>query len=551
MISRHIPIEPANDNYGRLAKYLARLDEYADEKEKPLMTWCAGCLGGDDYREGIAEATDTQALNTRSKANPTYHLVVSFRPEDEARLTPDTLREIERRFAAVLGLAEHQRHCAVHTDTQNIHIQVAYNLIHPEILTRNDHSWDYAKRDALCRELEREFGLAVDNGTDRERAEGRNEKAVAVEAQQGRQSFAGYAGEHKEALLQALDAAETWQDIHDAFATRGMAIQPQGNGLAVKDRHGRQAMKASDLDRRLSKSRLEKTFGAFLPPDMERTAPEQVCYRSRPVHRGPVAEALFARYQAVAAERKREFIMLKERQEEALAAIREKWRQEKRRLEKLSIHKNNRRNLIQLARKKEAAELATAKAELRREREVFSREKPSGSWTEFLRRSAERGDETALAVLRSGRENAAPEKPQMDHGALAALKAEYAERQISVLESEDLTHRGKKHLLAYLRMDELIQEEKLRGGLVADVTRSVDKKGGVIFTLAEGGRIRDSGDEVFFSGADAAKNLALLYARKKWGPYITLDGGSIRFDRDRSERERQLAAMKKEKGLSR
>lgn len=55
MISRHIPIEPENDNYGRLARYIARIGEYAEDKEKPSLVWCAGCVGGDDYAEGIAE----------------------------------------------------------------------------------------------------------------------------------------------------------------------------------------------------------------------------------------------------------------------------------------------------------------------------------------------------------------------------------------------------------------------------------------------------------------------------------------------------------------
>lgn len=94
-----------------------------------------------------------QALNTRVASNKSYHLVVSFRPEDEAKLTPDILRDIERRFTQAQGLSEHQRHCAVHTDTQNIHMQIAYNLIHPVTLTRNDHPWDYNKRDACAGRL--------------------------------------------------------------------------------------------------------------------------------------------------------------------------------------------------------------------------------------------------------------------------------------------------------------------------------------------------------------------------------------------------------------
>ena len=164
MISRHIPIAPKNDNYGRLARYIARIGEYADGSEPPALAWCAGCASGEDYAEGIAETQDTQALNTRAAGNKSYHLVVSFRPEDQVTLTPEKLREIERRFAETLGLADHQRHCAVHADTGNLHIQIVYNLIHPETLTRNSHSWDYAKRNTLCRLLERDYGLDVDTG---------------------------------------------------------------------------------------------------------------------------------------------------------------------------------------------------------------------------------------------------------------------------------------------------------------------------------------------------------------------------------------------------
>jgi hypothetical protein len=43
MISRHIPIQPKNDRYGRLASYIAAIGAYADQKEKPALIWCAGC----------------------------------------------------------------------------------------------------------------------------------------------------------------------------------------------------------------------------------------------------------------------------------------------------------------------------------------------------------------------------------------------------------------------------------------------------------------------------------------------------------------------------
>ncbi len=49
MISRHIPIQPENDNYRRLASYIA---DASHEGEKALMSWCAGCWSGDDEYHG-------------------------------------------------------------------------------------------------------------------------------------------------------------------------------------------------------------------------------------------------------------------------------------------------------------------------------------------------------------------------------------------------------------------------------------------------------------------------------------------------------------------
>lgn len=161
MISKRIDRKPANDNYGNLAAYIAAADH---EGEKSLMRWAQGCWAGDDYDLAVREVKDTQALNTRTKKEKTYHLVISFRPEDEAKLTPKVFKAIEERFAATLGYSEHQRHCGVHKNTANLHMHVAYNMIHPEKLTRHEPFRDFHARDRLCRELEKEFGLFVDNG---------------------------------------------------------------------------------------------------------------------------------------------------------------------------------------------------------------------------------------------------------------------------------------------------------------------------------------------------------------------------------------------------
>lgn len=556
MISRHIPIAPKNDNYGRLARYIARIGEYADGSEPPALAWCAGCASGEDYAEGIAETQDTQALNTRAAGNKSYHLVVSFRPEDQVTLTPEKLREIERRFAETLGLADHQRHCAVHADTGNLHIQIVYNLIHPETLTRNSHSWDYAKRNTLCRLLEREYGLAVDTGMEKDKAERRNERATAMEAQQGVQSFDSYARESWKIIMEVLETATHWQDLHTSLARHGLELAERGNGLVLRNRHGKEAVKASDADRRLSKKRLEAALGPYQKPVRQYVA-EVSRYQARPVQRHPASAALYAEYQREKTERKTALARLREGQAETLSAVRERWKLERARIERLGIDKRNRRNLLQLARQKETAELAAARADNERTRAAFALEHPARSWHEFLCRQAERGDETALAVLRSRNETTVPEhdpaNPAPDRSAASAIRAEYAERQAQVLESENLMRKGKRQLQAFLRMDELLLEETARGappGVPDVLTRRVDKKGAVVFTLPGGGKIRDTGAEVWFSTDPEAERLAALYAAKKWGQRLFVDRGRIRFDRDKAV-EREAPRREPEKGLSR
>ena len=150
MISKHVSCKPENDDYGRLARYIA---DAGHDGEKCLVSWSAGCWSGDDYDMGILEAENTQGMNTRSAKEKTYHLMISFRPEDEAKLTPEAFRAIEERFAQILGFAEHQRHCGVHKNTSNLHLHVSYNMVHPERHTRHEPFRDFHKRDRLCREL--------------------------------------------------------------------------------------------------------------------------------------------------------------------------------------------------------------------------------------------------------------------------------------------------------------------------------------------------------------------------------------------------------------
>ena len=550
MISKKVGISPKNDNYGKLAAYIA---DAGHKGEKNLMHWCAGCLGDDDYQNGIAEVLDVQAMNTRTSQSKTYHLVISFRPEDEAKLTPEVFRAIEERFAAALGYSDHQRHCGVHKNTANLHMHIAYNTIHPEKRTRHKEYRDYWIRDKVCRELEQEYGLVIDNGRNKDPQRSLGEKAALMEAHTGQQSFESYAKAQREAIFSLLEKATDWQTLHEGFALYGMEIKPHGNGLAITDRHNSlHTVKASAVDRALSLKKLEEKFGKYIPAQGLEKVPEQSRYKAVPLHRSPDRGALYAEYSQEMEKRINRLEAVKEQEDAVLLPIKEKWAAKRKELEGLNIAKKNRRNLIQLARKHEAEEIAVARISYQAPREALRREIPFASWSKFLQFKASQGNETALAVLRSKRKTVEPEKePQAapvkdwaQHGKeqfaqhRAEIRAEYAAKERVALEIENVSTATKKELLAVLRMEQLAAEEQLAGKTkdVQNFSVTVDHKGTVIFTLPGGGKIMDNGAELFFSSKDAISHeIAVQYAQKKWGKQLRLDANKIARQQERTQ----------------
>jgi hypothetical protein len=262
MISKKQPSpSPKNDNYARLANYIA---DASHKGEKCMTVWSAGCMAGDDFQLGISEVLATQACNERTKKEKTYHLIVSLRPEDQDKLTEQDFKDIEQHFAEVLGFEEHQRHCGVHTNTNNLHMHVAYNMIHPKKRTRHEPYRDYWKRDELCRELEQKYKLELDPGR-----------------KQRREFYQYVSGRNKE-LVPAVGNAKSWEDVHGAMAAYGLQVSCKKEiSIIPLDRSGlAYRLKGYELHTSFSKEALEARLGAFQDkqgcyPTMESFAPSE------------------------------------------------------------------------------------------------------------------------------------------------------------------------------------------------------------------------------------------------------------------------------------
>jgi len=126
MIAAQGGIEP--ESWQRTADYILDTKGATTQGEKVSSYRVTNC-GTDDPGDATALIQATQAKNTRSKSDKTYHLVYSFPPGERPPL--DVLHAIEDELCAAIGYADHQRISAVHIDTDHLHVHVAINKVHP------------------------------------------------------------------------------------------------------------------------------------------------------------------------------------------------------------------------------------------------------------------------------------------------------------------------------------------------------------------------------------------------------------------------------------
>jgi len=547
MIAKRINTKPGNDNSRKLGLYIA---DASHEGEKLLFAWHEGCLS-DTYDAALIEVEATQGMNTRCQGGKTYHLLVSFRPEDEAKLNPESMRDIEAAFAEVLGFSDHQRVCGVHKNTNNMHLHVAYNMIHPELFTKREPFRDFYKLSEICRKMEKKYGLVVDNGISpgQEASPQIEQKAASMEAHSGEQSFQSFVLEHKDDILKKLGAAENWAEAHAALAEYGLEIKPHGNGLVVVSDTGKGAIKASAIDRSISKNRLTDRLGEYA--GSEKTAAPTKQYDRQPVQpRSGERTKLYGQYKELIEQRKAHLALLSQQNTADLLSVKELHSEQRTVIEKRILPRKTKSKLRKTVRIEERIALekncAAGQARLQDVRKQY----PFHNWNGYLKWQAQQGNEIALAVLRS-RTQHQDEAPLQENTPVDVhesrrqirLNALKKEQQINAA-AINTKHRG--GLIAITRMDQLVAQEALQRTVKTDnrkmfvgVRYAIDNNGIVIFTLPEGGTIRDTGRKVHFSLDETTQKAAIIYGQARFGKDIQLKDNTIeRKMYDRNERIR-------------
>ena len=254
MIAKHVPMKVARKS--GFASLLAYLADAQAKRERVGCVTVTNCQS-DQAAVAVTEILNTQAQNQRALSDKTYHLILSFPGGEEP--PPAVLQAVEARICHGLGYGAHQRISVVHHDTDNLHVHIAINKIHPTRYTIHQPYRDHATLGQLCAALEDEFGLQRDNHQARQT--GAASRAMDMERHAGIESLLGLV---RRACHAQMREAASWAELHGVLLSHGLALRERGNGLVILAGDGT-AVKASSVHRDCSRVRLEARLGPFTP----------------------------------------------------------------------------------------------------------------------------------------------------------------------------------------------------------------------------------------------------------------------------------------------
>jgi len=380
-------------HFKQLAQYILREDRGNPEIGRVRISNCEM----QEPELAMKEIAATQARNTRSKADKTCHLIVSF-PSGETPTTAQ-LEDIEDELCLAIGFGDHQRLSVVHLDTEHVHAHIAINKVHPASYRNLELIRDHFKLAEACERLEERHQLTKDNHPQRFVGHQRSAGVGEMAAHGDRVPFHDWALTHKQTLGETLSTAATWADLHRALALKGMEIKPRGAGLVLADKEVPAFIKASAMGREFGAAKLTARFGAFQAPTPDiQNLPAQTHYAPTRDHN------LWADYQ-----RERQQIISDK--QKALAAIKD---QRAREADEIKAEMANKRaqvfkSVLLTPKQKRALYIALGEQRKTRyaglserttqARQAVRNEQRTPGWREWLRARTDQRDHAAERAL--------------------------------------------------------------------------------------------------------------------------------------------------------
>lgn len=411
--------------------------------EKDSVSVETNCLDKDTaWREMLAVAD----MNGRVK-DPVYHAVLSWRADENP--TDKQMFEAGKAGLKSLGMEDHQHLLAVHRDTDNAHLHLMANRVHPDTYRPVDVSRDYFRLDKCMREVELAQGWAHDNGpyavherdgkkvvdwakeTPQEWRKEQREKKVKqptkskdFEYRTGNESLNTYAqGQPQKDAKEVLSKpGATWQDLHQSLARHGLELRPSNekkNAFRVHSKADQETMiKASAME--LGGGKLVKHLGPWQEPrpEIQRAQAQREYSDQRPKadpkrdpntreekrdERAAERRELRERYSAHKAEWQAAKAPAKsamyEDQKQRRQALTEKHKSQRETIRTSGLSPEQKKALYSVAAFDTAAKRAELNETIKGEREAYRQERPQ-SFRDWTADRAQEGDRAAMRQVR-------------------------------------------------------------------------------------------------------------------------------------------------------
>lgn len=229
-----------------------------------------------DHDGQVQELADLAEAARRSP-QPVQHWILSWRSGEQP--TAAQADDAVRMFLDEMGLGEQQCIYALHRNTDNSHLHLAINRVHPEterVVTVNGRFDIEVAHRAIAR-IERAQGWQREAGgryrvLDSGEVQRAPKAAEPVERAPNTpaRDFENLTGQKSAQRIAIEDGgpvlrkARHWDELHAGLAERGMRFERKGSGAVLWVTEV--AVKASTVGRDCSMSALEKRLGEFSPP---------------------------------------------------------------------------------------------------------------------------------------------------------------------------------------------------------------------------------------------------------------------------------------------
>ncbi len=393
MIIRHIPMKSARrSSFSGLVNYITDEQNKQERVGKVRISNCNSV----DPTWAIQEVLATQAKNQRAKGDKTYHVLISFAPGESP--SEALLKMIEDRVISSIGLSDHQRISAIHHDTDNLHVHVAINKIHPKTFNMIEPYRAYKAFAEVASKLEVEHGLQLTNHQTRK---GLSENlADDMEQHSGIESFINWM---KRNCSSQLDGVKNWMALHQVLAQHGIIMRVQANGFVFCNDKGL-TIKASSVSRGFSKHKLESKLGAFTPAVFDGETQKKNVYRYEPLNKNVIGSELYTRYQHDMTHGKTTLSTklkhLREAQFRLIEKTKKRARIKRRALKLMSASRTQKKYMYQHISKTLLKDLEAIRGNYTTERKHLVDANRNKTWADWLRQKAQEGDHEALTAHR-------------------------------------------------------------------------------------------------------------------------------------------------------